>query len=144
VGYYGVQWPLRNTFETFTQENVPTFYPSSAGPTRTESLPAGRFQPYGTPRARLNNYGNAEAGPSALVLPPVPYVDQPTLQPSGGTSEATADADQTKHVTEEDRATVSNFYCSHIPRVTEWSFGVRSPSGGGSPMAKGNLVHPLY
>ena len=44
-------------------------------------------------------------------------------------SETTADAENTKPITEEDKVPVSYFYCSHIPRVVEWFFGVRwSPS----------------
>jgi len=90
--------------------------------------------------AHPDEYVNTEAGPSTLVLPPVPYVDQLTSQPPGGITEATADADTIKQSTEEDRATVSSFYWSHIPRVTEWSFGVRSPSRPGSLVVKGNHV----
>lgn len=104
----------------------------------------GRFHPYGMSRVRLDERRNAEAGPSTLVIPPIPYVDQPTSQPPGWMSETAAGAEQTKQNTEEDRATVSNFYCSHIPRVIEWSFGVRSPKGPGSPAARGNSAHPVY
>ena len=98
-------------------------------------MPIGRFQPYGTPRVRPDEYSNAEAGPSTLMVPPVPYIDPPTSQPSGGVSETTADAEQTQTNTEEDKASVSNFYCPHIPHVTEWSFGVRRPKRPGSPAA---------
>ena len=140
----GVQWPLRKPFDTFMRENIHGSYPPDGGPYRTELLPAGRFQPYGMTRARLDRRSNAEAGPSNLVLPPTPYINQPSSQPPGGISEATADADTTITITEEDRAAVSNFYCSHIPRVTEWSFGVRSPNGPGSPAAKGGHAHPAY
>jgi len=70
------------------------------------------------PRARLNEYANAEAGPSNLAPPLVSYAAPPTTYPSGGSSEATADAEE-QTVTEEDVAPVSNFYCSHIPHVTE-------------------------
>ena len=86
-----------------------TFYPPHVGLTGTELLSAGRFQPYGMSRARLDEHRNAEAGPSTLVLPPAPYVDQPTSQPPGGISEATANAEKTKQNTEEVRVTVSNF-----------------------------------
>jgi len=78
-----------------------------------------RFQPYGTPRGRLNERANAEAGSSTLPLPSIPYVTLPTTYPSGGTSEATADAENNNSTTEEDTAPVSNFYCSHIPHVAE-------------------------
>jgi len=86
----------------------------------------GRFQPYGRSYARRNEHRNAEAGPSTLLPPPVPFVGYPTLQPSGGMiSETTAEAEQVQPITEENKAPVSYFYCSHIPRVIEWSFGVR-------------------
>ena len=85
----------------------------------------GRYQPYGVSRTRSAWDRNAEAGPSTLVAPPVPHTGPQTIQPSGWISETTADTSNQK-VTEERRASVSNFYCSHIPRVTEWSFSVRS------------------
>ena len=99
-------------------------------------MPTGRFQPYGMSRTRPNEYRNAEAGPSTLTAPLIPYVGLPTSQPSGGISETAADAATTQTNTEEEEAPVSNFYCSRIPHVTEWSFGVRSPNGPGSPAAK--------
>jgi len=99
------------------------------------------FQSYGVAHARPDEYRSPEAGPSTLVLPLIPYVNQPT---SRGITEAGAGADQNNHVTEEDRVTVSNFYCSHIPRVTEWLFGVRSPSRPGSPVAKGNRAQASH
>ena len=88
----------------------------------------GRYQPYGMPRSRSNEHGNAEAGPSTLQS--IPYLGPTTLQPSGRTkSETTANAEPTQTISEEDKITVSNFYCSHIPHVTEWSFGDRRLSG---------------
>ena len=71
-------------------------------------------------RARSYGNGNAEAGSSTLAPPPVPYVGLPTLQPSGGISETTADAEQPNQITEEDEVPVSNFYRSQILHVTEW------------------------
>jgi len=121
--------------DTFPQGSVNTHWPTT-GPTRAEITRAGRYQPYGVSRTRQNWYGNAEAGPSTLVAPPVPYVDLPPTQPSGGISETTANANTNQSTTEEHRATVSHFYCSHIPRVTEWLFGVRNRSGAGFPAAK--------
>jgi hypothetical protein len=94
-------------------------------------------------RTRTNEHRNAEAGPSTLALPPVPYVGPPTSQPSGGISETTADAETKETITEEDEAPVSDFYCSHIPRVTESLFGVRSPSEPGSPTAKDDRALPV-
>jgi len=76
-----------------------------------------RFKPYDASRARPNEHGNAEAGPSNLV--PIPFVAQLTAHPSGGTSETTADAETNQTITEEDAAPVSNFYCSHVPHVIE-------------------------
>lgn len=110
------------------------------GPTRTGSILAGRFQPYKPSRARANEYRNAGVGPSTLVPPPVPYVGSSMLQPSGGISETTADADENKTTTEEDKAPVSNFYRSHIPHVTERSDAERPPSGLGSLTAKDHLA----
>jgi len=102
----------------------------------------GRFQPYERPHARRNKYRNAEAGPSTLIPASFPYVGYPTLQPSGGMiSETTADAEQKQKTTEEDKAPVSYFYCSRIPRVVEWFFGVRrSPSELSALAAKDHPV----
>ena len=61
------------------------------------------------PRARSNEHTNAEAGPSNLAPPFIPYVAPPPTNPTGGTSEATADAENNQTVTEEDAAPVSNF-----------------------------------
>jgi len=78
-----------------------------------------RFQPYGVSHIRLNERANAEAGPSTQPLPPITYVAPPITYPSGGTSEATADAETNNSTTEEDTAPVSNFYCSRTPHVAE-------------------------
>ena len=102
----------------------------------------GRFQPYGT--YHPNEYGNAEAGPSSLVAQPIPHLGLPTPQPSGGISETAADAATKQTKTEELEVTVSNFYCSHILRVIEWSFGVRCPSGPGSPGGKDHHAAPAW
>ena len=76
-------------------------------------------KPYSLPRAHSNERTNAEAGPSNLAaLPPV--------NPSGGTSETSADAETNLTNTEENAAPVSNFYCSRVPRVSERVFGARS------------------
>ena len=75
-----------------------------------------QFQPYWTPHARSNEHINAEAGPSTLAPPLVAPL---TIHPSGGSPETTADAENNEIDTEEDEAPVSNFYCSHVPRVTE-------------------------
>ena len=84
-----------------------------------------RRQPYSLPRAYSNERTNAEAGPSNLAAP-LP------ANPSGGTSETSADAEKSDSETEEDVAPVSNFYCSRVPRVSERAFGVR-PSAPEAP-----------
>ena len=98
----------------------------------------GWFQLYAVPRTHPSGHGNAEAGPSTLVTPSVPYIDLTVPEPSGGISETTADAKTDAPVTEEDGVSVSNFYCSHIPRVTERSFSVSRPRRPESPAAKEN------
>ena len=101
------------------------------------------YQPYGVSRTRPGWYRNAEAGPSTLVAPPIPYIGQPATQPSGGISETTANAKTTKIVTEKHRVSVSNFYCSHISRVTKWLFSVRHSSGLGFRAVKGSHAPPV-
>ena len=114
----GVQFQsyLRNPADTFPQGGVNTSYWPSTGPARAEVTHTEWYQPYRVSRTRRNGYRNAEAGPSTLVAPPVPYIGRPPTQPSGGISETTANAKTTRYtITEEHRAPVSNFYCSHIP-----------------------------
>ena len=110
-----------------------TYPQPGTGPARAGMA---RFHPYGRSYARRNEHRNAEAGPSTLLPAPVPYVGYPTLQPSGGMiSETTANAEITQSITEEDKVPVSNFYCPHIPRVIEWSFGVRRSQSEPSALA---------
>ena len=78
-----------------------------------------RFQPYETPYDISNEYTNAEAGPSNFAPPLVSYVTAPHTNPSGGISEAMADATNDQTVIEEEAAPVSDFYCSRAPHVTE-------------------------
>ena len=127
-----------NPVDVFPQENVYTSNNPGTGPARTGPRSMGRFQPYGRSRARRSEHMNMVAGPSTLIPPPVPCVGLPTPQPTGGMiSETTADAEKTQSTTEEDKVPVSSFYCSHILRVIEWSFGVRrSPSGPSAPTAR--------
>lgn len=81
-------------------------------------MPMWRFQPYGTPSVHLNEHTNAEAGPSTLTSLLVPCVAPITRYPSGGISEATADAENDQTVAEEE-APVSNSCYSYIPHVSE-------------------------
>ena len=122
-----------------------TYYQPGTGPARTGLISTGRFRPYGMSCGRLNDHRNAEAGPSTLVPSPSPYVGHPTQQPSGGMiSETTASAEIMQTTTEEDKVPVSKFYCSHIPRVIECSFGVRRPNGPSAPVAKDHLAATAY
>ena len=110
------------------------------GPTRSEPSHAERYQPYGTSRTHRVGHVNAEAGPSTLVPPHVPYVDSPIPQSTEGIFKRTANATNNKSVKEKKEAPVSNFYRSHLPRVTERLFGVRSPNGQESFVVKGSHV----
>ena len=116
------------------QPNVQATYQHSSGPDRAELVPPGRFEPYGMPRTWANEYTNAEAGPSTLVQPLAPYFQPPTSQPPGWIPETTADAENSHSITEEEEAQVSNFHRPRIPRVIEWSFGVRCLSKPGPHM----------
>ena len=85
-----------------------------------------RYQPYAPPRAHPSDERtNAEAGPSNPVAPSIPNVASPPTDPSGGISEATADAENTDSNTEENVTPVSNFYCPHVPHVPERAFSAR-------------------
>ena len=120
-----------------------TFRRPRAVPVRAETTQMEWHQPYGVARTHLDLYKNAEAGPSTLVAPPIPYISQPTTRPSGGISETTADANK-QTITEEHRSSVSSFYRSHIPHATEWSFSVGCPSGSGFPTAKETHDPPMH
>ena len=77
--------------------------------------------------------------PSTLVSLQVPYVGRPTSQPTGGMiPEATADANTSQIIAEEDKDPVSCFYRSRIPHAINWSCDVRCPSEPGFPVAKDN------
>jgi hypothetical protein len=76
------------------------------------------FQPHGTSLVHATEHVNAEVGPSTLPPPNDPSVGLPTPQPSGGISEMTVDAEN-QPSTEEGQVAVSNFYRSHIPRVSD-------------------------
>ena len=113
------------------------FCQPNTGPTRTDLTQTGRSQPYGTSHTRPSEYGNAEAGPSTLTAPLVviPYVDPSMSQPSGGYPRLRPTQKRRKQLQKkkENKASVSSFYCTHIPRIAEWSLSVRSPNGPGPP-----------
>jgi len=94
-----------------------------------------RFTPYGTHHTRASLYGDPGAAPALTQLPPIPYDIQSITQPTGGTPGITADAEHNQPFTEEE-ASVSDFYCYPILRVTDCLFDVRHP-GPGAPAAKG-------
>ena len=68
----------------------------SSGPIRTGlQTSTQRLKPYGTPHARANEHIHADVGPLTLASLYTPYVDLPTLQPTGGwTPEKTANAEK--------------------------------------------------
>jgi hypothetical protein len=116
---------------------VQTPYQSGIGSTRTKSR-YRQIMPYPTHHARPNEHANAEPGPSNLAPQPTRSRARPPKNPSGGLSEATADAENNKTITEEDAGRVSNFYCPHVPHVTERVSGVRRP---GVPEAWGKCAN---
>ena len=134
-----VKSSLCNHVDTFQQQNVRPSYQPSASLTGTELTSTGQFHPYGgISCARPNEHRNAEAGPSIL---PIPYGGLLMPHPSGGLSETTAYAEQKQTNTEEEGVPVSHFYCSRIPRVLEWLFSVRRPSG---PAVKDHPARTAY
>jgi len=137
------QSPLRNPADTFSQGDVNTAHWPGTDPTGAEVTRTEWYQPSGVTRTRPNWYTNAEAGPSTLVAPPVQYLGLPTTQPPGGISETRANAQSKQTITEEHRVPVSIFYCSYIPRVTEWLFGVRNPSELDFLVVKGGHAPPV-
>ena len=90
------------------------------------------------PSAHSNEHTNAEASPSNLALPLTSYVATPPTNPPGGTSEASADAENIQTTTEENAVPVSNLYCSRFPHVVERVFSARRP---GAAEAQGTCVH---
>ena len=117
-----------------------TAFRHRADPTRAGLLQSERFKPYGVSRAHTVEHINAEAGPSTLVPAQDPRVGTQMLLPYAGLSESAADAATTQTNTEDNEVAVSNFYRPHTLHVTEWSFGVRSPSRRALPAAGGCLV----
>ena len=118
--------------DALSQSNVQAIYQHGYGPTRVESVQIGQFRPCEMSHDQTNKHRNAEAGTSRLVPSLPPYVGSTTSQPPGWIPERSADAESTQSTTEEDEALVSGFYRSKLPRVIEWSFGVRCPRSGTS------------
>ena len=106
-----------------------TWYQPSTGSTRTGMLQTRRFRPYETPRTRLNEHTNAEAGSLNLAPLFVQYVAPPPTNPSRGTTEVAANAEASQTITDENAAPLRNFHFSRIPHVTEQAFGVRRLGG---------------
>ena len=127
--------------DPFSLLHVRTNHQPKTGPARTGKDRKQRHQPYGTDRARGTEGTGAVAGPSTLPPSPVLSVRSPTTQPSGGTSEATTDAENDQLTQEEDEVPVSNCYRSRIPRSAHRSFGVRSPKRLGRTRAHGNTTN---
>jgi len=98
---------------------VNTAYLPTTGPPGAEMRQTEWYQPYGVSHTSPGWYRNAEAGPSTVVAPPFPHIGLPTTQPSGGISETRVNAQTNQTTTEEHRVSVSNFYRSYIPHVTE-------------------------
>ena len=110
---------------TDTSQDVQTPYHPSVDSSGAGTIQTYRYSPYETPHSQSNKYTDMGAGPSYSVLQATPHVTCPPANPSGGSSEATADAETPLIITEEEETSVSNFYCSHVPHVTEWVFDVR-------------------
>ena len=116
-------------------------YQPKIGPTGAELTRLRRYQPYGPPRVCVNSnkQTNAEAGPSTLAPPHIPSVGLPTTQPSGRSFGVTAVAERDIQNAEENETPVSDFYRSHIPRASDWSFSARSQKGQRDPATRENL-----
>ena len=99
-----------------------------------------QFRTHTTPHAPVNEYRNAEAGPSAWVPEPTPYVAPPTLQPSGGMPEATVDAEYQTSI-EEHGVPVGHYCCLQILCAAEWVSDVRHKGGLGSPTVMEDLAN---
>ena len=101
----------------------------SFGQGTSSKKPSGRVEPlpyYPLRRDVCHPYRSWLSGPGpardlALLQAP-PYVPPPRLKPTGGLiPESTADADTDEKITEEEESVVSDFYRSHLPRVTDSS-----------------------
>jgi hypothetical protein len=107
------------------QQSVQTDYNTSSGRAKTNLGQTRRPQPYWTYNTRAFEHVNAVAGPS--VVAHTPSVGSPTRQPYGRISETiantvnelVAEVTNKQNDTEENKAPVSNFYRSRIPRVSD-------------------------
>ena len=107
----GARPPLHHPVDSFLRQNVHESYQASSGPIRTKKVSTKRSEPYQSSRAQSIEHRNAEASQST----------PPPVQPTGKViPETTADAETNKKNTEGDKP-VSEFYRSHVPRVTQWS-----------------------
>jgi hypothetical protein len=99
------------------QQSVQTDYDPSPGRAKTNLERKRRPQPYGTYDTRASKHVKAVAGPS--VVAHTPSVDSPTIQSSEKVSGVIADALDELAAEVAKGAPVSNFYRSHIPRVSD-------------------------
>ena len=83
-------------------------YQSKPGPAWAETAKPLGFVPYEPHRVRRTKHTGVKAGPSRLPQ-----------EPTGGLSEATADAVPNRTTEEENKAPVSNFHRSRIPHSAD-------------------------
>ena len=127
--------PARGDNEGGSTTNTPR---PMAGPVRSGTSGIRRIAPYEPPRVRPTLRLKAGAGPSNLPSHVRP-VGQPTVQPTGGQSETTANAKTNKPNAEEDEVPVSHVHPSHILRASDWLFGVRRRNGRGPHIGVNHL-----
>ena len=91
----------------------------SSGQGSSSQLPRGRVGQL--PHHQIRRDAHHPYKLSGLALPQAPrYILPVTLKPTGGlVPETTADAENNNTLTEEEERVVSDFYRSHLPRITE-------------------------
>ena len=107
-------------------------------PPTTQALPP--TQPVDPPSALVLPPIQSANPPTTFVLPPIRSLGLPTMQPSGGAPETSADAEYDLLSSEEEEAPVSSFYHSHIPHAPDRSSGVRSKTPPGHLVARASLT----